>query len=245
MRVIMKMRSKKPLVLPFDYQQILQGFIYRSIYDENLSAFLHDKGYSHNKRTFKLFTYSRLEGIYKIDRARKKIIFPDVFVLKISSIIPQFVEDISTSILTSDSLHLDGQPIQLEELHYDNSKIDSTSYKISMISPITVYSTYQNVEGNKITQYFSPNDTAFNFLIAENLKRKYEAYTGKKAVGDFSIKPVKVTPKSKVITKFKGFIINAWNGTYQIEGNPELINFAYQVGISSRNSQGFGMFEIK
>ncbi|WP_339063936.1 hypothetical protein [Tepidibacillus marianensis] len=154
MRIIIKFRPIEPISLPFDYQQILQGFIYRSIYDENLSAFLHDKGFVHNKRTFKLFTYSRLEGVYQIDNQRKRIIFLETVIFKISSIIPQFVEDIATSLLTSESLHLNGQPIQLEELLYDNSMIDSSSYKISMISPLTVYSTYENDEGKKLLNIF-------------------------------------------------------------------------------------------
>ncbi|GAI77595.1 unnamed protein product [marine sediment metagenome] len=39
--------------------------------------------------------------------------------------------------------------------------------------------------------------------------------------------------------------IKAWLGTYQIHGKPELISLAYDTGLGSKNSQGFGMmFEI-
>jgi CRISPR-associated endoribonuclease Cas6 len=31
---------------------------------------------------------------------------------------------------------------------------------------------------------------------------------------------------------------------YQIHGKPELISLAYDTGLGSKNSQGFGMFEI-
>ncbi|WP_339063934.1 CRISPR-associated endoribonuclease Cas6 [Tepidibacillus marianensis] len=80
--------------------------------------------------------------------------------------------------------------------------------------------------------------------MTENLKKKYEAYTGKKINGEFRITPLKVTNKDKVITKFKGFIINAWSGIYELRGNPEVLDFAYRVGVGGRNSQGFGMFKI-
>lgn len=39
-------------------------------------------------------------------------------------------------------------------------------------------------------------------------------------------------------------LIRAWLGTYQIHGKPELISLAYDTGLGSKNSQGFGMFEI-
>ncbi|TCS78785.1 CRISPR-associated endoribonuclease Cas6 [Tepidibacillus fermentans] len=113
-----------------------------------------------------------------------------------------------------------------------------------MLSPITVYSTYLRENGQKHTMYYTPKDEMFYQLIEENLKKKYEAYTGKTVVGTFTIKPKKIRENDKVVTRFKGFIINAWNGVYELEGNPELINFAYQVGLSNRNSQGFGMFQV-
>jgi CRISPR/Cas system endoribonuclease Cas6 (RAMP superfamily) len=33
-------------------------------------------------------------------------------------------------------------------------------------------------------------------------------------------------------------------GEYQLEGSPELLNFALGVGLGARNSAGFGLFDV-
>jgi len=227
-----------------NYQQILQGFIYNTLNDRDFAHFLHSKGYSKGNRTFKLFTFSRLSGSYYIDRRNKKIIFENEIDWQISSILPQFIQDLGQSLLTSSDLQLHGQRITIEELKYSQPKMNEDRCQISMLSPITIYSTYEKENGKKITQYFGPHDAVFSHLIEENLKKKYKAYYGEvNEDEEFKIRPVRVSRKDKVITRFKGFIINAWGGTYEIQGSPEMINFAQSVGIGGKNSQGFGMFE--
>lgn len=61
------------LELPINYNKILQGFIYRNIMDKDLAQFIHDKGFSYEKRKYKMFTFSRLQGDFTIDKIRKKL----------------------------------------------------------------------------------------------------------------------------------------------------------------------------
>lgn len=244
MRLSVRIKSDSFLQLPLNYQQILQGFIYNTLQNQNFAHFLHNEGYQNGKRVFKLFTYSRLNGAYQIDRRTKKINFQDAVEWQVSSIVPAFIQDFGQSLLTSSALQLHGQSVAIEELKYSQPKVDKTSCRISMLSPLTIYSTYEKEGGKKITQYFGPHDAVFSHLIEENLKKKYHAYYGEVNVDErFEIRPVRVTRKDKVITRFKGFIINAWGGVYEIQGSPEMINFAQSVGIGGRSSQGFGMFE--
>lgn len=52
---------------------------------------------------------------------------------------------------------------------------------------------------------------------------------------------------SEVILSRNSFMISsikAWLGIYRLQGEPELISLAYDTGFGSKNSQGFGMFEI-
>lgn len=242
----LKVKIKAPqLSLPLNYQQIIQGFIYSTLKDRDFAYFLHSQGYPKGKRVYKLFTFSNLFGEYRIHQKSKKIIFKDEIEWQISSIVPEFIQDFGQSLLTTPDLQLLGQRINIEELYYTQPKV-SDSCKITMLSPITIYSTYEKEDGKKITQYFSPDDAVFSHLIEKNLKKKYEAYYGKRvSEGEgFEIHPVRVNRRNKVITRFKGFIINAWGGVYEIRGSPEMIQFAQGVGIGGRNSQGFGMFEI-
>jgi CRISPR-associated endoribonuclease Cas6 len=63
MRLTVQFRPiNNTLLLPMNYQEVLQGFFYRSIQDLDLAKFLHDVGYVKEKRQFKLFTV--VEQIY-------------------------------------------------------------------------------------------------------------------------------------------------------------------------------------
>ncbi len=52
------------LKLPIHYNHILQGFIYKNIFDDNFREFLHEKGFETDGKKFKLFTFSQLYGDY-------------------------------------------------------------------------------------------------------------------------------------------------------------------------------------
>jgi CRISPR-associated endoribonuclease Cas6 len=227
-----------------NYQQIIQGFLYRVMEDREFGYFLHEEGYHHGKRVFKLFTYSRLSGDFRTDSAKKTITFHGEIRLQIGSVIPKFIQEIGKSLLKAQTLQWNGQNVEIVEIGYREPEIHDSVCKIRMISPITVYSTYESEEGKKTTQYFDPDDPAFAHLIRENLRKKYEAYYGRTMDGTFAIRALQVKPSDKVITRFKDFLISAWNGIYEITGTPEILRFAYGTGLGGRNSQGFGMFDI-
>ena len=82
----------------------------------------------------------------------------------------------------------------------------------------------------------------------KNLIKKYIAVYKKNMTDNsknFTIKPLKVDLKRNfILTKFKNTIIKGWMGLYKISGNPELLKIAYDAGIGSKNSAGFGMWEV-
>lgn len=245
MRLTMTLRARQRLSLPINYQQTLQGLIYNCMQDREFARFLHEIGYTtENNRSFKLFTYSRLIGQYRIDRQHHKIQFEGDVKWHVSSIVPQFIRELGRSVLTSEMLTLNGQHIDVINMSYEEEEIVSTPCRIEMLSPVTIHSTFESSDGRKTTQYYDPDDAAFSHLIIDNLRRKYAAYYDEEMDGDFHIRPLGVVPQQKVITKYKGFIIVGWNGQYELSGDPSLITFAHAVGIGSRNSQGFGMFEL-
>jgi len=58
MRFKVGIEFDESLELPFNYNKILQGFIYRNIMDKDLARFIHDRGFSYEKRKYKMFTFS-------------------------------------------------------------------------------------------------------------------------------------------------------------------------------------------
>jgi CRISPR-associated endoribonuclease Cas6 len=246
MRLTIRFRPKKgTLILPINYEEVLQGFLYRSIQDFELADFLHNVGYTKEKRRFKMFTFSRLYGTYRIHRHEKKIEFVELVTWYVSSMLDSLIVDLARNYLLKEHFMLNGQPIHIEETVVKPLEIaEKHSYQIRMLSPLTVYSTYENRYGEKRTHFFSPFDLVFSDMVEKNFHNKFQAYFQEQPTERITINPIKVTEKDKIVTKFKGFRINAWNGTYEIKAPLSYLKFMYDVGIGAKNSQGFGMFEI-
>lgn len=233
------------LVLPINYEEILQGLFYRSIQDVDLANFLHNKGFIKDKRQFKLFTYSRLYGKFVPHPDKKEIEFVDRIFWHVSSVLDELIIDLGQNFLQKEQVSINGQPVMIEETVVKKLQVEEKdSYKIKMLSPLTVYQTYENAAGEKRTHYFSPFDFPFSDMIEKNFANKYESYFNKKPNQPIKIRPLKVTKKSKVVTSFKNTLINAWNGIYELECPLEYLQFLYDTGLGAKNSQGFGMFEV-
>ncbi|NSW89643.1 MAG: CRISPR-associated endoribonuclease Cas6 [Firmicutes bacterium] len=238
MRIVFEFTFNGKLVLPIYYNQILQGFIYNNITDKETQKFIHDKGFTYEKRRYKLFTFSRLMGTYRIDNNNKIIKYDSPVTLEVSSHYDDFFIDFSTSIIKN-NLVLYDQNIYLENIKVKFPNINPES-RIRMLSPIVVYSTDQN----KKTYYYGPGDEKFYELVKENLKKKYQAFNGSSIDNiNFTIKAF-IETQREVTTKYKDFIIKGWMGEYLIKGDTDLITLAYNTGLGGKNSQGFGCFEF-
>lgn len=238
MRCIITIDFDGNLVLPLNYNRILQGFIYKNIVDRDLSKFIHDRGFSYGKRNFKMFTYSRLSGQYIIDKKNKKIIYQSPIQLTISSCYEDFFIDLSVSLLKK-KVEIAGTKGYVSKMNILMEEPKQTQ-RIKMLSPVTAYSTLMNGK----TIYYSPDDLNFKRIIKENIIKKYIAYFKEEPTNmDFEIECPK-NKFNKVISNYSGFIIEGWMGNFLLKGNTDMIKLAYDTGIGGKNSQGFGCFEL-
>ena len=76
---------KEEIILPIQYQHILQSALLAWIDDSTYQTFLHDTGFSLGKRSYKLYTFSKIYGKFELDTRNKKIIFRDAIHLYLSS----------------------------------------------------------------------------------------------------------------------------------------------------------------
>jgi CRISPR-associated endoribonuclease Cas6 len=231
------------LQLPLNYQYVMQGFLYRSLTETQFANFLHEVGFQKGNRTFKLFTFSRLYGTHRILMKQKKIEFSETVTWHVSSVLETLIQQLAEYLMFSETIQLHGQLLTVEKVEIQRPRLNKNKYKIEMLSPVTVYSTYEKEERKK-THYFQPKDPVFPILIESNFENKYEAYHGVRPEHKFGIHPIQVIDKYKVVTTFKGHIITGWLGKFEIESSPEQLAFSYDTGIGGRNSQGFGMFDI-
>jgi len=240
---------KKEVTFPLNYNYGLQSFIYHHI-SEKLATFLHEKGYLVGKRRFKLFTFSRFSGKFKIDFPHEEIMFIGPFHFYVSSPIDNFIQQFAEDLIKSEEVKLFKESVAIASIQANSAPPMQSSLVMRMLSPLTVYSTFFSPQGKKKTYYYSPFEKEFSKLIKENLTKKYQAlYKAIPSNDDFTIIRIKVTKNSEKIIKYtpkKGSytVIKGWMGVYKVEGNPELIRLGYEAGLGSKNPQGFGMFEI-
>lgn len=242
MRIQMQFNMSAPLSLPLSYHHILQGFIYCLLSSTpEYSTFIHESGFDATTRKYKLFTFSLIQGRYKIKE--KLIVFDSPISFEIRSVDPNFSQSILERLSKQSKYVLNGQEIYLTRYEKSQANILSSQVRIKTCSPITIHRTLEE-EGNKKTIYLSPLHEHFNSMINENFHRKYRSYYGVSPDTDISITPYRISARDRYITSFKGILITAWKGIYNLEGSSNAINFLYDTGIGDRNSQGFGAFEL-
>jgi len=246
MRIKIELFSEKKVVLYPGFFEQIQGFVYRNIKPSD-AGWLHDRGYQYGKRQYKLFCFSSIieKGIYL--KKEKKFLFPNKVSIIISSPITWLLEDIAVSLIKSKDVRLGENILQVISIDvYKRIDIDSDSIKVKALTPIEVHSTLKKPDGKKLTYYYSPFEEEFSEQINMNLKRKWEAFYKQPAPYNLSIKPLFRGNKYEKIICYgrEKIVIKGWQGRYLLTGEIPFLEFAYDCGIGSRNSQGFGMIEI-
>ncbi|MDN5332517.1 MAG: CRISPR-associated endoribonuclease Cas6 [Tepidanaerobacteraceae bacterium] len=189
-RVKLIFSSERPISLPLHYNHVIQGMLYSNLTPE-FAEFLHEGGFQWGKRKFKLFTFSRLEGRFRM-RESGMIEFEPPFSLTISSPVERFLRELAGGLLKNDNLSLLGQRIIMENVTVCNAVEEADfgdSIKIKMLSPLVVYKTLKEGDRKK-TLYLTPLQEEFGELLKNNLLKKYSILTGKDpGQMEFDIKP--------------------------------------------------------
>lgn len=225
----------KKLTLPINYSHILQGIFYTALSkDKKYQELLHNNGINDSK--FKLFTFSSLCGKHIIKD--KKITFIGNVFLEVRSVDSYFI------FLVYEFLKNNGITFGTDNfsvnLKLENKVIIDDSISIKMNSPICLT---KKSDDNK-TIYLSPQDADFEQYINNNFYKKYMSYYNTSPYSDIEITNTYITSSDKVVTTLKNIYIIAWKGEYILNGSPDYLTFLYNCGLGSRNSQGFGLFEI-
>jgi CRISPR-associated endoribonuclease Cas6 len=84
-------------------------------------------------------------------------------------------------------------------------------------------------------------------MLLHNLARKARALGWERpeeALADGYVRPVRVQPRDRKLIYYKGFVVQAWTGQYELKLPPGYLELAYDAGLGGKNSQGFGMVEV-
>ncbi len=242
-------------VLPINYQYEQSAVIYRilSRSDELYSAWLHDNGYRlESGKKFKLFTYSP----FKLEKFRILKSTAQIEILgynvewKISFQPEKATEEFVRSIFTNQLFEIgnrDGKvKFQVQQVEVLPEPQFSEIMNYRTLSPICLP---VSLDGNRYDTYISPDNPRATIVAQMNLIEKYRAIKGKEFPDtDFTFQmEVLDKPKPKLITIKAGTPeeskVRGFNCRFTLTAPPELQKIAYQTGLGSKNSLGFGMIE--
>ena len=227
------------VTVPMAYQQLIHGLLYHAMDSApEYRRFLHEHGYSQDGKHIKGFTFGRLQGRYVRDQ--ETLVFPEGCSLEVRSCDPLMIQCLLAGLPQGSRQRLGECETTLASIRIDDRHVISDAVEIGMLSPITVYQTLPD----KKTDYAAPDEERFYELLKKNARSKWELISDQPFPQIFSVTPLSVTQKDKVVTSFKGTRITAWMGTYYLTGPQTLLDLLYQIGLGAKSSQGFGMFQV-
>ena len=227
------------IVVPMAHQAMVQGMIYNALgEDPDYQRFLHETGYAVGDRSFRHFVFGRLRGPYA--RVPAGLRFEEGFSLEIRSARGRFVQLLMGGMRPGSIHRLGGNSVTVAEVRLEDRHVTAGDIEIRIDSPVTVHSTLD--DGS--TFFPDPFDPEYSRLLAENTKNKWLSLYKTLPPGGLGFAPLEVTERDKVVTRFKGFCLTGWRGTYRLLGEPQVLDLLYQTGLGSRNAQGFGLFDL-
>lgn len=236
MQIKLTLCPEAPYSIPLNYNYQVQSAIYRLLESHpDYSAFLHDTGYGLGAARFRLFTFGKIKGDCSISNGRMNI--TGKIYLELRSISDEFCKILKAALVRSEKLRLSDAYLDIRMIESENREITEERLYIITSSPIVA----RFCDDSGKTFYYSPADAEFEKLLLENLRQKYSVFCEAPLDDRFSIK---ADTMRKVVTRYKDIWITAYHGKFHLEGSRTLLNLAYQTGLGSRSSQGFGMFDI-
>jgi len=243
MQVKIQLTGEKKVILPTGFNEYIQAIVYKFL--DNVSGdWLHDTGYKFEKRDFKLFTFSTILEKGGFNKSKKIFVFPETVSFILSSPVQWILEQVAANTMKSEKVFLGKNKMQVSSIEVKKDEvIDSSKIKVKTLSPIEIHSTFVNGEGKKKTYYYNPKEEEFSSYINKNLKKKWYALYQKECEYDLKIYPVDPKKIKERVMYSNDIVVKGWNGWFWLEGDKELIRFALDAGLGSRNSSGFGCVE--
>ena len=219
---------------------ILSAIIYNKIADLNFANELH------SSKSFKFFTFFQIyipkrrivkDGIIAKDGVISFYISsPNDFLIK--SLVDGFLEDLEIS--------FQNQKLTIQKIEALKTPEFSSKNEFKTLAPIIVR-TKKEIDGELKIWDLAPSDKFFKSL-ENNLIKKYIKFNNLTKTD----KKINIYSDMNFV-KRKRISINKGNATTYhraymmdliLEGDLDLIEFAYDVGIGEKNSMGFGMVKL-
>ena len=236
MRLKINLKGKNNFKLPFNYNHILSSIIYKKIIDLDFANELH------SSNSFKFFNFSQLyiqnrkladeEIISKDGKLNFYLSSPNDLLIK--NLVSGFVDDLE--------IKFQNEKLIVEKIEALRTPDFKEKSEFKTISPINIRDV--NEENKRID--LAPSDKFFKG-IETNLIKKYCVFNNLESTD----KKIKAYSEMANVKRKRITIPKGPNTTYHraymmdiiLEGDVDLIEFAYDVGLGEKNSMGFGMIK--
>ncbi len=226
-----------PFVLPINYRRLIQGLIYAGLSgDPEYSAAVHDLKIG-GARPFKGFTFSPLTGRYSVED--DLIRFTGDVRLEIRSFLPKTIAILYHYFMSAGQVALGNRAVAVTGCLLRDRRITGEEITVRSLSPIVSYRT----EEDRFVTFHTPEEDVFYRALELNAKRKAGRFQ-LPVDFDLHIEPVPGAPVKKQIAYFKKSLIVGWFCSLRLTGNPLILDMLYQTGLGSKNSEGFGLFDV-
>ena len=241
MRLKLYLNSKNGIInVPFNYNHIISSIIYDLIDDIKYANNLHSKS------SFKYFCFSQI-NISKSKMVDGGFISRDG---KISFIISSpddtLITELVKGIMNKSELTFIGQLLTIIKCEIIKEPLFTNKMEFRTLSPIIV-TTKKEINGKLREWDLAPSDEFYKG-VENNLIKKYLKFHNLESTD----KTINVYSNMKSVKRKRISINKGQNTTFHrafmmdivLEGDIDLIKFAYDCGLSSKNSQGFGLVDI-
>lgn len=245
--------------LPINYQYELSSLIYKIIHqgDSEFARFLHEQGYMSGGKSFKLFTFSRLQfDRFQTYRDEQRIEHRgEMATFYISFLIDRAAEEFIKGLFMNQRFGLGDK---ISQVDYEVSSIEACSPPIFQermhyrcLSPILIKQKRIEDGGEN---YLHPENEAYQDILLYNLSSKAQAMAV--AVDTLplpeNLPTVDFQPKGKVYKKGIKIKQHTAQATqligymyeFELSAPTELHEIGYYAGFGHLGSQGFGCVEV-
>jgi CRISPR-associated endoribonuclease Cas6 len=254
MELLLTLSVKKGNLLPLNYQYALSSWIYTVIEkaDAEFSDFLHNTGFQHEGKRFKMFTFSQLDTRpYEIVGNQIKLLGKEIsFVVRFA--VDSSLQHFITGLFMQQRLRLGDRHKQVDFEVSGVATIAPPDFQSTMtyqcLSPICV----SRMRPDRTAEYLSPQDSSYGRLLVQNLVRKAAAMVGSAEMPSQELpefhfrllnnprkKGVHIKADSESHTQVVGYLFH-----FELTTPAELHEIGYQAGFGEKNSMGFGCVKI-
>ncbi len=266
MRIKIKLKCSSNFKLSINYNYAFSAAIYKLLRfgSEEFAQFLHNTGYKHAGKTYKLFSFALRFDKFKIQNRLIRLLEPTASLIITSPLIEEFIQNFVSGTFQEQQIEISDNITKtifsIEQIESLPASVFYDKMKFIMLSPI-ILSTKQQHNGKLQQYYFRYNDPMeeINRVLNKNLISKYEIIENTEYSGDGvkikwdekyiqrMVARKKRLTKKITVRKSEQIKIDLIGNQlpFEIEGDTELIKIGYDCGFGEKNSLGFGLVESK